>query len=1071
VGPDGRIYRGNQFDQGESIPAATESDAVNNVEGVHLFEPGPGEYTIRIRARNVVEDARTDTPGIDQDFALVVSADLLPPGVSAIFMDRPSYTAPGRIRVTVIDTDLAGTPTLTVNVRSTIEPAGENVVLRASGNGGVFTNSIPTTTSAVAGQLQIAHGNTITATYQDVSAGITRTATATADLVPPVLTGVMATNRFGRTVIEWRSDELADSRVIYGTNSAPGQVASDSEYVVDHEISLIGLIPGRTYFFKVASTDRAGNASTNSNGGALYTFVAPAPPAVLLVDAFFDDLLIDPPPPIEGYTDALDAIGTSYDLWDVSIEGSPTLTDLRPYRTVIWRLPEFGLTLSADERSAITSYLNDGGSLFIASMEVLSRLDENGGMSFRQNVLQVPTFEVDPTVPAVDGVTGDPIGGGMSFELDYTLYDTFFGGDFSDTITPGTNATGILVDSFGDFAGLRYPRTGVDAPGRVVFLGFPFDTIPVSGPAPSTRAEFLRRILNFLAPGREGAGVVTFDRGFYTLPSTVTVEASDSDLVAAGQITVNVSNTRTGGSLTVQLQETVRLGTFRGTFTLDTTSGPGILAAAQGDQIVVTYFDVSRSLNVTATAVIDTEPPEIADVRHEPDYIDAFVSWTTSEPADALVQYGESVLLGRSVYSSELRFAHELRLTSLLPDHTYYYRVISRDEAGNTTIDPDDGTLYTFDTLRPIIPDWMDDLNAGATNWTVVDGEDTFGTWTLGVPNNGWETAANSPPNAWGSNLGGGVLDFAETFLISPAIHLTGGNRATLTYWQSYDMTEKSELDILELGRVLIITNTLVEPALLTEFGGDATRWEEVEIDLTPYVGNVVYIVFHYVMLSFDTFPRTGWLVDDVSVTMNTVVPGLVVITNNLFQARFTVTGERIRTGVGVNYVITNASPGSYTVTYQSVPSYTTPPPQTNTLSPGGTLTFTGNYTFADANSNGMSDAWETQQFGSVSPSRTAATDTDGDGMSDLQEFRAGMNPNSASSRFVIATPVVLPDGGLRLQWPSAAGRGYCVEGSTNGVHWAPVTQWMRAPGTLFTHDLPPRTPGAPYLFRIEVQP
>jgi subtilisin family serine protease len=43
VAPDGRLYRGNQFDGGESIPNASGADSINNVEAVHLATPLPGE--------------------------------------------------------------------------------------------------------------------------------------------------------------------------------------------------------------------------------------------------------------------------------------------------------------------------------------------------------------------------------------------------------------------------------------------------------------------------------------------------------------------------------------------------------------------------------------------------------------------------------------------------------------------------------------------------------------------------------------------------------------------------------------------------------------------------------------------------------------------------------------------------------------------------------------------------------------------------------------------------------------------------------------------------------------------
>jgi hypothetical protein len=163
------------------------------------------------------------------------------------------------------------------------------------------------------------------------------------------------------------------------------------------------------------------------------------------------------------------------------------------------------------------------------------------------------------------------------------------------------------MDPSGPFAGLRSSRAGSQSLGRVVFLPFPFDAIPAGGISPNTRTELLRRILNFLAPGLGGVGAVALERGNYTVPSIVTFEVSDSDLVGSGQITLTASNPRTGASIAVTANETLRLGTFRGTFSLGPTGGSGDLAGAHGDQIVVTYVDASRSQNVTATAQVDTQ--------------------------------------------------------------------------------------------------------------------------------------------------------------------------------------------------------------------------------------------------------------------------------------------------------------------------------------------------------------------------------------------------------------------------------------------------------------------------------
>jgi len=45
VGPQGQLYRGNQFDHGESVPDTSASDTLNNVEAVHLPRPAPASIS------------------------------------------------------------------------------------------------------------------------------------------------------------------------------------------------------------------------------------------------------------------------------------------------------------------------------------------------------------------------------------------------------------------------------------------------------------------------------------------------------------------------------------------------------------------------------------------------------------------------------------------------------------------------------------------------------------------------------------------------------------------------------------------------------------------------------------------------------------------------------------------------------------------------------------------------------------------------------------------------------------------------------------------------------------------
>src|SRR5438132_55958 len=145
-GRGGRVYAGNQFDQGESVPDAPSNDSINNVEAVHLSAPLPGEYVVRVRARNVVEDARIDTPAVDQDFALVVSSDLPLPGVGVLFFDRSAYRVPDVIKVKLIDPDLGGLASVDVLITSSTETNGALLTRVAAGPLGVFTSTVATVT-------------------------------------------------------------------------------------------------------------------------------------------------------------------------------------------------------------------------------------------------------------------------------------------------------------------------------------------------------------------------------------------------------------------------------------------------------------------------------------------------------------------------------------------------------------------------------------------------------------------------------------------------------------------------------------------------------------------------------------------------------------------------------------------------------------------------------------------------------------------------------------------------------------------------------------------------------------
>lgn len=84
-----------------------------------------------------------------------------------------------------------------------------------------------------------------------------------------------------------------------------------------------------------------------------------------------------------------------------------------------------------------------------------------------------------------------------------------------------------------------------------------------------------------------------------------------------------------------------------------------------------------------------------------------------------------------------------------------------------------------------------------------------------------------------------------------------------------------------------------------------------------------------------------------------------------------------------------------------------------------------------DSNSNGLPDAWELTYFGTLGVNPNA--DSDGDGMSNLQEYLAGTNPTDALSNLRIISISTLSFGSTaNLTWTSVSNRSYYVQEKLN---------------------------------------
>lgn len=266
-----------------SAPAVqTQENHVDNIEQVYVASPEPGAWLVEVRGTTVPEGP--------QPFSLTATPQFVGCSQTGVAgLDKSLYPCSATANLKVVDCGLntsdSVVDTVTVNVSSTSNPSGVNVVLtEIAPEAADFRGSI-----SLGGTLAVANGDTVTLTYQDADSGSGSPATVTSnagvDCVGPVISGVTVSNILPRgATVTFTTNEPARGTLRVGTSCGVASQTLSSPRGTTHTFNIASLTPSTAYLFDVSASDDANNSGSDNNGGACYGFTT------LVVPDFFTEL-------------------------------------------------------------------------------------------------------------------------------------------------------------------------------------------------------------------------------------------------------------------------------------------------------------------------------------------------------------------------------------------------------------------------------------------------------------------------------------------------------------------------------------------------------------------------------------------------------------------------------------------------------------------------------------------------------------------------------------------------------------------------------------------------------------
>jgi D-alanyl-D-alanine carboxypeptidase len=178
------------------------------------------------------------------------------------------------------------------------------------------------------------------------------------------------------------------------------------------------------------------------------------------------------------------------------IDGTVALTN---YPALVWLDGEEGASdesFSSSEQSLVSDYLNSGGNLFVSGSEIGYDLDRSSGpttadRNFYHNQLRAVFANDDANTYSFAPATGAIFAGDAASGFDNGTHGTY-NVDYPDVLTPTNGSIKAISYSGGTGGAAAVQYDGSLGGGKLVYWGFPFETITDSAVRDGYMSDVLR---------------------------------------------------------------------------------------------------------------------------------------------------------------------------------------------------------------------------------------------------------------------------------------------------------------------------------------------------------------------------------------------------------------------------------------------------------------------------------------------------------------------------------------------------------------------------------------------------